>query len=96
MATIMVFFTKDGNIFRAMPLRDISQYSTSIPPLTWICFSSNSLPYITAHVAATISLAFFITEAWHYQIYWYIFTFCNALPEILELIMIAKRKILRL
>ncbi|KAI8618623.1 transmembrane protein [Chytriomyces sp. MP71] len=117
MATIMVFYTKDGNLIRAMPLRDISQYDAfnasfvAALALTWICFSLEfagmflgltlfnsgmNLIYILAHISATISLSFFITEAWNYYIYWYIFAFCNAIPEIMELIIILSRRVLRL
>ncbi|KAI9330951.1 hypothetical protein BDR26DRAFT_870778 [Obelidium mucronatum] len=65
--------------------------------VSWVeSFSFGDKLFILAHVSATISLAFFITEAWHFQIYWYIFMFCNALPELLEIFMIWKRRIMRL
>ncbi|KAI9356520.1 transmembrane protein 107-like protein [Zopfochytrium polystomum] len=98
MATVMVLYTKDANLQRAMPLRDTSSYSSfnqsimGALALTWICFAielaglftgltifyglTNAV-YIGAHASATIALCFFIAEAWHYVIYWYIFVFCK-------------------
>ncbi|KAI8852275.1 transmembrane protein [Chytridium lagenaria] len=105
MATIMVHHCKDGNILRAMPLRDTSSYNdhntslTAALAITWMCFiiemtglvmgssmfkEVSNLLYVTLHVSATIALSLFITEAWHYGVYWYIAIFCNVIPALNE------------
>ncbi|KAI8851584.1 transmembrane protein-domain-containing protein [Chytridium lagenaria] len=117
MATIMVHHCKDGNILRAMPLRDTSSYNdhntslTAALAITWMCFiiemtglvmgssmfkevsnllCKNSLSYPTFPSFLTFisktslsmyppqfALSLFITEAWHYGVYWYIAIFCK-------------------
>merc|ERR1712224_304966 len=39
-----------------------------------------NLFYVMANFWGCVCISFFITEAWHYQSYWYIFAFCSALP----------------
>ncbi|KAJ3096805.1 hypothetical protein HDU97_005569 [Phlyctochytrium planicorne] len=55
----------------------------------------SNLFYIAAHVAATITLSLFISESWHYGVYWYIVCFCNIFPALNELRLILMQVLLQ-
>ncbi|KNC97876.1 uncharacterized protein SPPG_09416 [Spizellomyces punctatus DAOM BR117] len=72
---------------------------TAALALSWVCFAIELFGlfsgmttfnqgagtlYLWAHTAGIIALIFFVLEGWHYMIYWYIFTFCSALPALIE------------
>uniref|UniRef100_F6WK53 Transmembrane protein 107 n=2 Tax=Ornithorhynchus anatinus TaxID=9258 RepID=F6WK53_ORNAN len=48
---------------------------------------TQSLLSVAAHASASVSLSFFIFERWECTAYWYIFTFCSALPAATELVL---------
>lgn len=51
-------------------------------------FPSQSLLSLIAHSSATIALAYFITDTWDCDLYWWIFGFCSALPVCSEIILL--------
>lgn len=46
--------------------------------------------HIVLHFCGCVLMCWFILEEWHYRSYWYIWTFFNLLPTILESIGIAR------
>ncbi|XP_043532901.1 transmembrane protein 107 like isoform X2 [Chiloscyllium plagiosum] len=49
--------------------------------------STQSLISVAAHCSACICLSFFVFEKWECWTYWYIFSFCSALPACIEIIL---------
>nr|XP_033781287.1 transmembrane protein 107 isoform X5 [Geotrypetes seraphini] len=49
--------------------------------------NAQSLLSIAAHASAAVALLFFLLEQWACSIYWWIFTFCSALPACIEIIL---------
>ncbi|XP_061105300.1 transmembrane protein 107-like isoform X2 [Conger conger] len=46
--------------------------------------SSQSLLSLAAHCSASVSLSFFVFQKWECWTYWVVFTFCSALPALVE------------
>ncbi|XP_067144809.1 transmembrane protein 107-like [Centruroides vittatus] len=51
-------------------------------------FPTQSLLSIVTHSSATIALAYFITDIWDCDLYWWIFGFCSALPVFSEILVL--------
>ncbi|XP_048471395.1 transmembrane protein 107 like isoform X1 [Rhincodon typus] len=49
--------------------------------------STQSLISIAAHCSACICLSFFVFAKWECWTYWYIFSFCSALPASIEIVL---------
>ncbi|NP_001090108.1 transmembrane protein 107 [Xenopus laevis] len=47
---------------------------------------TQSLLSVGAHASATVSLLFFLFEGWDCSLYWWIMSFCSALPAVTEII----------
>ncbi|XP_051896087.1 transmembrane protein 107 like isoform X3 [Pristis pectinata] len=50
--------------------------------------STQNLISIGAHSSASVALLFFLFEQWPCSTYWWIFTFCSALPACIEIVLV--------
>ncbi|XP_043933215.1 transmembrane protein 107 isoform X1 [Protopterus annectens] len=51
--------------------------------------NAQSLISMGGHSSGTVALLFFLFEQWDCTIYWWIFSFCSALPAVIEVILCA-------
>ncbi|XP_043933216.1 transmembrane protein 107 isoform X2 [Protopterus annectens] len=51
--------------------------------------NAQSLISISAHCSASVCLSFFVLHKWECWTYWYILSFCSALPAVIEVILCA-------
>ncbi|XP_041441213.1 transmembrane protein 107 isoform X1 [Xenopus laevis] len=49
-------------------------------------FNKTQSLLLGAHASATVSLLFFLFEGWDCSLYWWIMSFCSALPAVTEII----------
>ncbi|XP_054850655.1 transmembrane protein 107 isoform X1 [Eublepharis macularius] len=49
--------------------------------------NAQSLLSLAAHCSASICLSFFVSERWETVTYWYIMSFCSALPAAVEILL---------
>ena len=47
--------------------------------------SSVALLSIIAHATASVAMGYFALDAWDCNLYWWIFSFCSALPALVEI-----------
>ncbi|XP_048885521.1 transmembrane protein 107 isoform X3 [Brienomyrus brachyistius] len=49
--------------------------------------STQSLLSLAAHCSASVCLSFFVFQQWECWTYWFVFTFCSALPALMEILL---------
>ncbi|KAI9204103.1 uncharacterized protein BJ171DRAFT_599632 [Polychytrium aggregatum] len=88
-----------------------NQSLTTAIVLSWICFAiqlgglfsgltmfrrRSNLVHVLASTFCTVFLSYFVTEAWHYMVYWYIFAIFMLFPTLMELALIGRILLLKL
>ena len=62
-------------LFSAGFLSGLTMFSASVALLS-----------ILAHATASVAMGYFAMDVWDCDLYWWIFTFCSALPALVEVL----------